>query len=285
MPTNIHQLPENLVARIAAGEVVERPASVLKELIENSLDAGATQISVEIKGAGRSLIRVSDNGSGMNKEDAHLSLKRHATSKISQYEDLEALNTFGFRGEALPSIAAVSRFHLVTRRADEDSGWELSLEGGKLIGEKPAAREPGTTIQVRDLFFNTPARFKFLKADFTERAQCLRVIEEMVFSSLGVTFNVQIEDSKPLLFQQGRHSGESRNPGFGQNVENLDPGFRRGDGTLMELKQRIAEAWGAKWETNLVEVGAKENHVAVSGLVSHPDSHSATPKNQFLYIN
>jgi DNA mismatch repair protein MutL len=252
----ITQLPENLVARIAAGEVVERPASVLKELIENSLDAGSTHISVEIKGSGRTLLRVSDNGSGMSRDDAHLCLKRHATSKISRYEDLEALSTFGFRGEALPSIAAVSRFRLATRMADTDSGWELILEGGHLSSEKPMAREVGTTIEVRDLFFNTPARFKFLKADFTERAQCLRVVEEMVFSSPHVSFNVQVEEGNPLVFNQ----------------ESI-------------LRRRVAAAWGSKWQDTLVDVSAQEKHVSLTGVVSHQDSHAATPKNQYLYIN
>ncbi len=256
MTCRIKQLPENLVARIAAGEVVERPASVLKELIENSIDAGATQISIEIQGAGRTLLKVSDNGSGMTKEEAHLSLRRHATSKISEYEDLEKLHTFGFRGEALPSISAVSRFRLVTRTQEEESGWELQLEGGKLASEKPFAREQGTTIEVRDLFFNTPARYKFLKADFTERGQCLRVIEEMVFSSIGVGFDVRIEEAKPLIFQAGS-----------------------------TLAERIQSAWGSKWQSTLMKVGAAEKHVSVSGFVSHQDAHVATPKNQFLYIN
>jgi DNA mismatch repair protein MutL len=199
----IHLLSDELITRIAAGEVVERPASVIKELVENSLDAGADFISVAFEGAGRTKMVISDNGCGMSVGDAILALQRHATSKISRYEDLESIASFGFRGEALPSIAAVSRFKIITRSEKDDVAWEISVEGGKVVSKQPVAREVGTTIEVADLFFNTPARFKFLKSDQTERSQILRVMEEMIFASPHVTFEVQSENARPMVFQRG----------------------------------------------------------------------------------
>jgi DNA mismatch repair protein MutL len=247
-----------LIARIAAGEVVERPASVIKELAENSLDAGARRISISIEGAGRGLLGISDDGCGMTRADAKLALQRHATSKISSFDDLEALNTFGFRGEALPSIASISRFRLVTRSAEEDIGWEFILEGGKLLSEKPIARDVGTTIEVRDLFFNTPARFKFLKSDATERAQCLRVIEELVFASLEVTFEVRSEKTKPIVFKAGDAD---------------------------TLRARMMEAWGVRWGRGLLPVSSGSTHFSVRGHITDQAQHQATPRYQFLYIN
>ncbi|MCG3204721.1 MAG: DNA mismatch repair protein MutL [Elusimicrobia bacterium] len=265
MSPRVHQLPEDLVARIAAGEVVERPASIIKELVENSLDAGADHITVAIEGAGRSRILIVDNGCGMTKEDALLALRRHATSKISRLEDLEAIQTFGFRGEALPSIAAVSRLTLTTRSEEEEMGWELSLEGGKLVSEKRVAREPGTTLEVRDVFFNTPARFKFLKSDATERAQCLRVLEEMIFSSLGVTFELRNEKGKPVIFRATKVSQPEDQP--------------------KSVKTRLTEAWGARWSQNLLPVFHQTEHFKLSGVVTRQEGHQATSRYQFLYIN
>jgi DNA mismatch repair protein MutL len=165
---SIRVLPDNLVNRIAAGEVVERPASVVKELVENSLDAEARRIEVELAVGGRSLIRVTDDGCGMDPDDALLALERHATSKIGTAEDLENIATLGFRGEALPSIAAVSRFVLLTAEDPASGGLRVTVEGGKILGAIAAARARGTTVEVRDLFFNTPARRKFLRAPETE---------------------------------------------------------------------------------------------------------------------
>jgi DNA mismatch repair protein MutL len=263
MAPRIQQLPDDLIARIAAGEVVERPASVVKELMENSLDAGADSISVVIEGAGRKKISISDNGSGMSREDALLSIRRHATSKISKYDDLENIATYGFRGEALPSIASVSRFKLTTRCAEDENGWEFVWEGGKLVSEKPVGRDVGTTIEVCDLFFNTPARFKFLKSDPTERAQCLRVIEEMVFSSLHATISVRTDDARPIVF---RHSPESSHD-------------------VNALQSRVTEAWGIRWARSLEKVASETPHFRLWGVVTNQASHQATARNQFLFIN
>src|SRR5207247_2200663 len=166
----IRLLSEQVANQIAAGEVVERPASVVKELVENGLDAGATRITVEVQAGGRSLVRVTDDGTGMSKDDALLCLERHATSKIQRAEDLAAIATLGFRGEALPSIASVSRFTLTTRERDSDSpeGTRIVVNGGKMVEVKAAGSATGTNVEVRQIFFNLPARRKFLRTEATE---------------------------------------------------------------------------------------------------------------------
>ena len=166
----IRILSDNVANKIAAGEVVERPASVVKELLENSLDAGATEISIQAENAGRRLLRIQDNGCGMLRDDALLAFERHATSKLSDVKDLLAIATLGFRGEALPSIASVSRLTLETRSEDERTGTVVEIAGGKLLRCDEIARPAGTTITVRDVFFNVPARKKFLRSDQTELA-------------------------------------------------------------------------------------------------------------------
>src|SRR5947207_4703213 len=164
----IHVLSEHVANKIAAGEVVERPASVVKELLENALDAGSTRIKLQIEAGGKKLIQITDNGCGMVRDDALLAFERHATSKIKDAEDLLRIHTLGFRGEALPSIAAVSRVTLETRAAEEPSGTIMEIAGGKIFRVEEAGLPPGTSIAIRDLFFNTPARKKFLKAESTE---------------------------------------------------------------------------------------------------------------------
>src|ERR1700678_4065455 len=161
-------LPDEVASQVAAGEVVERPASVVKELVENSLDAGATRIEIAIAKGGSSLVRVVDNGVGMDRDDALLSLERHATSKIRTGNDLATIHTLGFRGEALPSIASVSRFRLATRPTDAIEGTEIIINGGKIESVKDSGDAPGTQIEVRSLFYNLPARRKFLRTENTE---------------------------------------------------------------------------------------------------------------------
>src|SRR5208337_4096411 len=168
----IKLLPEHVANQIAAGEVIERPASVVKELVENALDAEATRVTLEIQAGGRSLIRVTDDGTGMSRDDALLCLERHATSKIRRAEDLAAIVTMGFRGEALPSVASVSRFTLTTleRAGGSPEGTQIRIAGGRILEVKAAGTSPGTTIEVRQLFFNLPARRKFLRTEETESA-------------------------------------------------------------------------------------------------------------------
>src|SRR5882672_3315368 len=188
----IRLLPEQVANQIAAGEVVERPASVVKELVENALDAEARRIGVEIQAGGRSLVRVTDDGLGMSRDDALLCLERHATSKIRRAEDLAAIATMGFRGEALPSIASVSRFTLTTRERQSDSpeGTQIIIKGGKMNEVKSAGHAPGTSVEVRQLFYNLPARRKFLRSEDTERAhiQHYLTLAALAYPEVGFTF-------------------------------------------------------------------------------------------------
>ena len=182
MPPQIKILPEALANQIAAGEVVERPASVVKELMENSIDAGATAIFIEVENGGKRAIRVTDNGCGMSHDDAFLCLERHATSKIIDEGDLFALHSLGFRGEALPAIASVSRFRLQTRNADEETGWQIYAEGGNIRQAEAVGAPRGTVIEVRNLFFNTPARRKFLRRDETEFGHIADVVNRLMMA-------------------------------------------------------------------------------------------------------
>ena len=184
-------LDEKTAGQIAAGEVIERPAGVLKELLENAIDAGATSVNITIEGAGRTLIRINDNGQGMSKDDLAACVLRHATSKIRTFEDLGTLQTFGFRGEALYSIAAVSRITLTSCQEGEN-GHRIELEGGKISAQSPAPAIRGTTVEVRDLFYNVPARLKFLKSDSYERACLLKIVEESALANLTVGFHLTV---------------------------------------------------------------------------------------------
>ena len=190
----IKLLPEQVANQIAAGEVVERPASVVKELVENALDAGATKIEVEVKAGGRSLIRVTDNGHGMSRDDALMSLERHATSKITRAEDLASIGTMGFRGEAVPSIASVSRFTLTTREAEAEAGTAIRISGGKMNSVQEAGAAPGTEVEVRSLFFNLPARRKFLRTEETERSHVQHALTLMALGHPEVAFTFHHND-------------------------------------------------------------------------------------------
>ncbi len=189
MPIRI--LPDELIDQIAAGEVIERPASVVKELIENSLDAGARRIEIDVERGGVGLIRVRDDGFGMAAEEVALALQRHATSKIASMDDLVSVATLGFRGEAMPSIAAVARLRLVTRIAQAAHAVEIEADGGNRSQTRPAAHVAGTTVEVRDLFFNVPARRKFVRSDATEAGHVLRLVERLALSRPDVSFQLR----------------------------------------------------------------------------------------------
>jgi DNA mismatch repair protein MutL len=259
----VRKLPEELIRHIAAGEVVERPASALKELIENSLDAGARRIVVSWEDAGRKSLRVADDGCGMSPEDARLALERHATSKISALDDLSAIGTFGFRGEALPSLSAVSRFQLVTRAAQAGEAWSIQIEGGKVLREGPAGAPGGTTVLMEDLFFNTPARLKFLKSEPTEKALLLRVVEDAAFSARGVAFQVHSNKREVL------------------NLRAAPAGMASVDA----LRERLGEAWGADKAASLKPVSAEGKFMTVWGLLSDLHAHQPTARLQRFYIN
>jgi len=186
----ILQLPNHLINQIAAGEVVERPASVVKELVENSLDAGASSVQVDIVSGGQKLMRIRDNGSGVNKDELALALSRHATSKISSLDDLEAVASLGFRGEALPSIASVARLTLCSRTADDESAWQVEADGGEITAPRPAAHPVGTTVEVHDLFYNTPARRRFLRTERTEFGHIEKWIRRLALSRPDVAFSM-----------------------------------------------------------------------------------------------
>ena len=187
----IHALPIQLINQIAAGEVVERPSSVVKELIENCFDAGASQITIEIEQGGARLIKIRDDGCGIDKEDLPLALSRHATSKISSLQDLEQVASMGFRGEALPSISSVARLTLISRTANAECAWTVTADGSEQnFDPQPDPHPQGTTIDVRDLFYNTPARRKFLKAEKTEFAHIETLIKRMTLSSFDIGFTL-----------------------------------------------------------------------------------------------
>ena len=261
--SKVQKLPEELIRHIAAGEVVERPASVLKELVENSLDAGARRIVVSWEESGKKSLRVADDGAGMTPEDARLALERHATSKISSLEDLAAIGTYGFRGEALPSISVVSRFQITTRPPDAAEAWAVSVEGGKVTREGPAGAPPGTTVAVGDLFFNTPARLKFLKSDATEKGLLLRTVEDAAFAARTVAFQV-FSDGKEVLDLRAA-----------------------ADGTPPEtaLKDRLAGAWGADKAKGLRLVRAEGRYMTVWGWISDVHAHQPSARFQRLYVN
>jgi DNA mismatch repair protein MutL len=252
----IHVLSEIVANKIAAGEVVERPASIVKELVENSLDAGADRIEIEIKHGGKSLIRVADNGSGMTAEDAQLALQRHATSKIEKAEDLDHIASFGFRGEALPSIAAVSRFTLQAKTADAATGTELVVEGGSLVKAKECPAAEGTVIEVRDLFFNTPARRKFLKQDTTEFGHILDIVTCLALANLQVRFVL--------------NSG-------GKTILDLVP--------TKDLAVRAAAIFGEDWAKQTLSIQREIPHAKLSGLIGKPSLASGNRAQQFLFIN
>lgn len=201
----IHILPDVLIAQIAAGEVVERPASAIKELIENALDADASHIHVEVKNSGRALIRISDNGTGIPADEVPVAFARHATSKLNKIEDLERLLTLGFRGEALSSIASVSRLTITTRHRDEKMGTQLQIEGGNFIKQQAVGAPSGTVIAVENLFYNTPARLKFLKADQTEKRHITHLITRYAMAYPNVRFHL-VQDGREMLHTTG--SGE-----------------------------------------------------------------------------
>ncbi|MCX5785993.1 MAG: DNA mismatch repair endonuclease MutL [Elusimicrobia bacterium] len=259
--SEIKVLTEEVVAKIAAGEVIERPASALKELIENSLDAGAAKIEIEIEKAGKKLIRVRDDGKGMDKEDLLLSLGRHATSKISSFEDLDKLKTFGFRGEALYSVFAVSKLSITSAKKGADFGCAVVGEGGKVTKEMPAPPVKGTTVEAAELFFNIPARAKFLKSDNTERGQLMKTVEEAALANLNTAFTLKLDGAEmfslPVL-----------------------PG-----GDMENLKHRAAVIFGKNVYGGLIVVESRRPGLAVYGLFSRPDALSATRFNQHFFVN
>lgn len=255
----IRQLPPQLVSQIAAGEVVERPASVVKELLENSLDAGASRIEVEVEKGGIGLCRVRDNGAGIDREELGLALMRHATSKIGSLNDLEHVGTLGFRGEALPSMASVSRLTLTSRTVASDSGWRVRADNATLDDPGPAAHPVGTTVEVRDLFFNTPARRKFLRTEKTEYRHLEKVVRKLALSHFDTEF----------VF---RHNAR---PVFHLPVANEQ----------VEKERRVAELCGQTFMENALYVEHSHGDLRLSGWLALPAFSRSQPDLQYFFLN
>jgi DNA mismatch repair protein MutL len=254
--SKIRVLPDNLANKIAAGEVVERPASIVKELLENSIDAGATRIEVSIESGGRRLIRVSDNGEGMNRDDAILAFERHATSKIRTAEDLEAILTLGFRGEALASIASVSRARMRTQRDADLVGTEVEISGGKMYAVRDTAIARGTEIQIKDIFFNVPARRKFLKSEATESFHIANLVTHYGLANPQLSFK---------LINNGRET------------LSVVP--------AADLRERAYQIFGDAFIGDLIEVERSEGEMVIRGFVSSPSAARTTRDNQYFFVN
>jgi DNA mismatch repair protein MutL len=251
----IRQLSQSLVNRIAAGEVIERPASVVKELIENALDAGAGRILVDIEDGGRALVRVTDDGGGIPADELHLAFAPHATSKLGSDDDLFRITTMGFRGEALASIGSVSQSRIVSRPAGQPLGYEIINNGGEISATQEAPANAGTTVEVRNLFFNTPARRKFLRATATEFGHITQTVLRLALPFAGVSFKVT-------------HNGRTA-----LDLQVADP------------LERLLEAWPAEFREHYLPINASFSEVGIGGVVGLPELCRPTPGHQYLYIN
>lgn len=274
----IRLLPENVANQIAAGEVVERPASVVKELVENALDAQATAIHVDIQAGGRSLIRITDDGIGMSKDDALMCLERHATSKIQRAEDLASIRTMGFRGEALPSIASVSRFTLITRERESDrvDGTQVVIHGGKILEVKAAGSAPGTSIEVRQLFYNLPARRKFLRAEETERSHIQHYVTLAALARPDVSFTL-VHNGR-LLWQFPAVTSDSKLKALGERLHALY-------GSDLELLEvdftgKLAPAAHVEEDEPIVD-----STVRLWGFIGAPGVSRSTREDQNIFVN
>ncbi len=252
----IRILSERVANQIAAGEVVDRPASVVKELIENALDAQATEITVTIRGGGRALIQVRDNGHGMSRDDALLSLERHATSKLKESDDLDRIHSYGFRGEALPSIASVSRFRLATQLHEAPVGTELIVSGGKLTEVRDHGMAPGTLVEVRSLFFNMPARRKFLRTVPTELAHVQHQVALAALAQPSVGFELHIDERPPQRWPTGQSP-----------------------------EQRIAAVFGEEWLRRLTPVSSKQKGLTLIGWIGRPGVSRSNRQEELLFVN
>jgi DNA mismatch repair protein MutL len=258
----IRLLPPVLVNRIAAGEVVERPAAAVKELVENAIDAGASRIEVTLREGGQAQIAVADNGAGMTAEELVLAVERHCTSKLPE-DDLLRIASLGFRGEALPSIGAVSRMRITSRRPGADSAWEITVEAGRKAAPVPAAHPPGTRVEVRDLFFATPARLKFLKTPRTERDLAVDSVRRLAMAYPGISFTVIGDEERVLLRLAAAGDSEA----------------------AIARRARLAALLGRDFAENSVEIDAERGGFRLTGLIGLPTLNRAAPRDQYLVVN
>lgn len=259
-PAPIRKLDDSVINKIAAGEVVERPASALKELIENSIDAGSGAIEIEASSGGIQKLLVRDDGCGIRHGEIELALSRHATSKLDQFDDIDGIQTLGFRGEALPSIISISRVTVSTRTEDDDHGWQVGCEGGGVIvGPQPVQRSIGTTIEVQDLFFNVPVRRKFLKTPKTEYTYLDRLVKQMVLSRTDIDFTFTHDAKRSVRYRAVTDDSS--------------------------LRIRLANVFGDDFADSCVRVELTWDDVKVSGWVSTPDQTRSQPDRQYLFVN
>ena len=256
----IRVLPSTLVNQIAAGEVIERPSSVVKELVENAIDAGASSIEVTLVDGGKSLIVIADNGKGMGPDELPLAVERHATSKLPD-DDLFNIQFLGFRGEALPSIASVARMSIVSRTKDAENAWKIEVNGGQKSEVMPAAHPKGTRIEVRDLFYATPARLKFLKASTSETAQCVDMLNRIAMANPHISFYLTADNKKKISLNACQ-------------------------GELFDARlSRLAEVMGREFGENSLLINAERENVRISGFVSLPTLNKANSLSQYLFVN
>lgn len=263
--SSIRRLPETLVNRIAAGEVIERPASAVKELVENAIDAGAKRIDLALANGGRSLISVSDDGRGMGPEELPVAVERHATSKLPS-DDLLDIRWLGFRGEALPSIGAVSRLSIVSRRAGDEAAASIEVEGGRVGRVKPAAAGPGTRIEVRDLFYAVPARLKFLKSDRAEDMAVQEIVRRLAMAHADIAFTLQ---------QDGRSSFRA----------DAVPASLMDDGRDLQRLGRLEQILGRDFADNAVTIAAEREGIRLSGHAGLPTYNRGNAQHQYLFVN
>jgi DNA mismatch repair protein MutL len=262
----IRQLPPVLVNRIAAGEVVERPASAVKELVENAIDAGATRIEVVLRDGGQSLIAISDDGAGMDAQELALAVERHCTSKLPD-DDLLNIASLGFRGEALPSIGAVSRLSLTSRRRGAAAAWCLRVDAGVKSAAEPAAHPPGTRVEVRDLFYATPARLKFMKSVRAERDQAVDTVERLAMAYPAIAFTVLSDDDRALV----------RLNAVGGDLAGEDVDAAR--------RTRLSAILGRDFADNALTIDARRDGLRLTGLAGLPTLNRATARDQYLFVN
>lgn len=276
----IHVLAERVANQIAAGEVVERPASVVKELLENALDAGSTRIRIQVEAGGKKLIQIVDNGCGMVRDDAMLAFERHATSKIKDTDDLLSVATLGFRGEALPSIASVARLHLETRAPDDAAGTVIEINGGKLIRVEEAGLPPGTSITVRDLFFNTPARKKFLKAESTELSHIASLVTHYALAHPDKHFELHSATNAMLVVPPVSDHRERVYQVFGQEVlDQLIPL------AAVQPLERVGLPQPPPWRRDPEEQPPEPGEVRLHGFVSKPEIQKLNRNSIYIFVN